>query len=140
MRERIFINPLQNRDRVNWKKNRSQKHYERLSVICFGGGLLGILLGSIMLFIFNATDKISAALQYRGVAVILIAALMLGGGAHFMDKSDDEKRRAKKLKIACLTEHVFGENALAETRSNFLRTEKQIGSEGRVSRNIRSNY
>lgn len=99
MRQAIYSNPLRNQDWNNRKKNQIQTRFEFLSIICFGGGLLGMLLGSLLLFIFDATDKTDATLKYRGLAVILTAFFMLGCGAHYMDKLDDEQKKTKKLRI-----------------------------------------
>lgn len=99
IRSEIAINPLRNREQINKRENRPQTHYDRLSLICFAGGIPGILLGFVLLCLGDAADKAHVAWKYRAFAVLFTAAVLLGCGAHFMDKSDDEKRQISKLKI-----------------------------------------
>lgn len=53
-----------------------------------GGCLSGILLGFLLLGVFNATGETSAALKYFGLSLVFIPALMWRITANIFDKSD----------------------------------------------------
>lgn len=92
MRNITFNASLENPTKSNNPENQNRTNHDASILLGFGGGILSILLGFLLLFVFGATGETLAALKHFGLGLIFVPALIMSFGANFWDKSDREKR------------------------------------------------
>ena len=86
------------RIRLNEVKNQSRTRRNNSILLPVSDCLSCILVGFLLLVVFNATGETNAALKYLGLGCVFIAALILGFGTNFMDRLNEAERRNNRLK------------------------------------------
>lgn len=82
-------------------------HYNASIALAASGRLLFVLLGFFLLAIFTIFEGNSTALNYAGVASLIIGFMFFGFSAHFMDKRDNSERQSKRAEFDNLTKNNF---------------------------------
>ncbi len=107
MQNTTFSSALIHQPKLKSAASKSWISYHNSIALAFAGGLLLILLGFILLIIFTMFEKNDAALNYAGVGSLIAAFILFGVSAHFMDKSDENKRQYEKSRIERFTQKQF---------------------------------
>lgn len=94
-----YNNSLRYQTKSNSSENSGWANYTASILLSFGGGLLCGLLGILSFAFFTLSGGHNAMFNRVGMGLVIIGAIMLGFGAHFMDKSDDRKRQYKKSRV-----------------------------------------
>lgn len=107
MRNTTFYSSIKSQTKPAQTENQDWTSYNASILLSMSGGLLCGLLGLLSFAIFTLSGGKNSVYNYAGIGLIFLAATMLGVGAHFMDKADDDKRRHKKSRIHEFTENKF---------------------------------
>ncbi len=105
MRNTTFYSPIKSQTKQTQTENQDWTSYNTSILLSMGGGFLCGLLGLLSFVVFTLSGGNTPAYNYAGIGFMFLAATMLGVGAHFMDKADENERGHKKSRI-----HRFKEN------------------------------
>lgn len=86
------------RRQLNEVKNQSRTRRNNSILLLVSGSLSCILVGFLLLVVFNATGETNAALKHFGLGLVFIAVLILGFGTNFMDRLNKAERQNNRLK------------------------------------------
>lgn len=115
MRNTTFNRVPVNQPGLGNYENQDWAAFQTAILFAAGGGLPFGLLGFFLLIVFTVFERNNRALNYAGVGSLIFAFIFFGLTAHFMDKSDENKRRHKKPESKNLTGNGFSEKNLEET-------------------------
>ena len=91
MQEKTFKYSLQNIDQLSERENQSQTHYRYSASLIMAGGLFCVLLGFLLLGVYNASGETVAILKQSGLGLIFIPTLIFGFCANFIGRHGKEK-------------------------------------------------
>ena len=107
MRNTTFYSPIKSQTKPAQTENQDWTSYNTSILLSMGGGLLCGLLGLLSFAIFTLSGGNNEVYNYIGISLLFLALTMLGVGAHFMDKADENERRHKKSRVNRFTENNF---------------------------------
>lgn len=74
------------RRQLNEVKNQSRTRCTNSILLLVSGCLLCVLVGFLLLVVFNTIGETNAALKHLGLGLVFVAAVILGFGINFMDR------------------------------------------------------
>lgn len=109
MQETARTNSLRNPKQQRGGENHRDAPFYASILLGLTGGVFSALIGFLLLGIHSLTGRSDRLENYGGVALLVLAFVCFGVSAHFMDESEKEERRRKKLRFEKLKENNFPE-------------------------------